>query len=79
MKCHCCNATMASDEIKHEPKYGKGGFAPCGTCLAIIEDLFNDATEEEIDRDLNYEIGELFYENNQGTDFDAASNVHEEA
>lgn len=55
MKCYICDKTLGNDEIKHEPHYGHGGFAPCGTCLEIVGELFNDASEEEIDAELSFE------------------------
>lgn len=50
---------MASDEIKYTPEFGRGDFAPCGTCQQIIDELFEPPSEEEIDRQL---VLELFYE-----------------
>ena len=72
MKCHICNGQLASDEIKHTPAYGRGGFAPCGTCLEKIEEIFEPHDEEEIARQLSLE---LFYE---GLQDDTSSNVDDD-
>lgn len=62
MKCYICDKQLAPDEIKHDPKYGHGGFDPCGSCMEVIDNIFEPPSEEEIDRQLNLE---LFYEGNQ--------------
>jgi len=60
MHCHICDKQLASDEIKQTPEYGRGGFAPCGTCLEVIGELFNDDSDEEITHQL---VGEgIFFE-----------------
>lgn len=56
MKCYVCDRTLENDEIKHEPEYERGGFAPCGTCLAIIDEVFEPLPEEDIDRQLAFEF-----------------------
>lgn len=55
MHCHICDKQLANDEIKHEPHYGKGGFAPCSQCLEIIGELFNDDSDDEITEQLTAE------------------------
>jgi len=60
MHCHCCDAQLAPDEIKMTPEYGRGGFSPCGRCLEVIGELFNDDSDEEITQQL---VGEgIFFE-----------------
>ena len=58
MHCHICDRPLAADEIKTTPKYGRGGFAPCGTCLEIIENVFEPLEETEIDYALSVESSE---------------------
>lgn len=58
-KCYICDRDLASDEIKHTPEFGRGDFAPCGTCTEVIESLFEPPTEEEIDKQL---VLDLYYE-----------------
>ncbi len=49
MKCHICDRQLSPDEIKLTTKYERGKFAPCGTCLSIIEEVFEPLSEEELD------------------------------
>lgn len=73
MKCHICNKTMTSDEIKFEKEdYGRGGFAPCSTCLEITDNLFSDLTEEEIIAEIEYETAQLYYEEIEDVAFDVS-------
>lgn len=67
MKCYICDAQMDNDSIKHTPEYGRGGFAPCGHCLEIIGDLFNDDSDEEITSQLTAEgiFFELYQKDNE--------------
>lgn len=66
MHCHICDGPLSNDEIKHEPHYGKGDFAPCGRCLEIINELFNDDSDEEIAEQLTAEgiFFELYQKDN---------------
>jgi cytidine deaminase len=50
MHCHICDRELSPDEIKMTPAYGRGDFAPCGTCLAVIEEVFEPDSEEDLDR-----------------------------
>ena len=77
MKCHICNGTLGNDEIKHDPKYGRGGFDPCGSCLTVVESLFTDLTEDEIVAEIEYETAKLFYESIQGDNDNIASYLSE--
>ncbi len=58
MKCYICDAQLGKDEIKMRPKYGHGGFEPCGHCLSIIEEVFEPLNEEEIDRQIDIELSD---------------------
>lgn len=61
MRCHICNAILKPEEIKPNPEHKD--FDPCGACKQVINSLFNDNTEEEIDAEINQENGEgLYYE-----------------
>ena len=55
MKCYCCDRPLGADEIKHNPKYGRGNFDPCGVCLEIIENVFEPLPDEEIIFELDIE------------------------
>lgn len=59
MRCHICDRPLQNDEIKHDPKYGRGNFDPCGTCLEVSDNLFEPPSEEEIDQQLAFD---LYYE-----------------
>ncbi len=58
MKCYICNATLANDEIKHNPKYGHGDFDPCGTCLGVIGEIFEPVDENEMNYIILNELGD---------------------
>ena len=63
MKCHICNATLSPGEIQWNNDHED--WDPCSRCLDIIDGVFTDATEEEIDAELAYELGdseEPFYD-----------------
>lgn len=45
MRCHICNAALGETEIKFNKDHDE--FDPCGTCLAIIDEVFEDTLEEE--------------------------------
>lgn len=74
MKCAICDSNLSNDEIKYDPKYGRGNFDPCGTCLTVIDDLFSDLTEEEIIAEIEYETAQLFYEEIQDVTPDLSEN-----
>ena len=67
MRCYICDGPLSNDEIKHEPHYGKGDFAPCGRCLEVINELFNDDSDDEIAEQLTAEA-ELLEENFESAD-----------
>ncbi len=62
MKCHICNATLSAGEIQWNSDHED--WDPCGRCLDVIDNVFSDDTEEEIDAQLAFEQGdeEPFYE-----------------
>ncbi len=70
MKCYLCDRTLENDEIKHEPEYERGGFSPCGSCLAIIDEIFEPLDEDEIDRQLAFEF---YYEGLEDTPSEESS------
>jgi cytidine deaminase len=57
------------------PEYGKGGFSPCGRCLDVIGELFNDDSDEEITTQLTAEG--IFFELYQKDAGDAAGEIPE--
>jgi hypothetical protein len=54
MRCYICNAILTPAEIRWNPKHKD--WDPCTRCLEEIEAVFNDDTEEEIDRQLAFEF-----------------------
>lgn len=74
MHCHLCDKQLSNDEIKMTPEYGRGGFAPCGTCLEIINELFNDDSDEEIAEQLTAEgiFFELYQKDNHANENEVA-------
>jgi hypothetical protein len=54
MRCYICNAILTPSEINWNPKHND--WDPCTRCLEEIEAVFNDDTEEEIDRQLSFEF-----------------------
>ena len=53
MRCHICNAVLSDQEIQWNKDHKD--WDPCTTCQDIIESVFNDDTEEEIDKQLEHE------------------------
>lgn len=45
MKCYICDRDLAQDEIKLHPEIKK--WEPCGTCLHIISEVFDDGLDED--------------------------------
>lgn len=45
MRCHICDVELKTDEIKVHPQIKE--FEPCGTCLQIISEVFEDGPDEE--------------------------------
>jgi hypothetical protein len=54
VKCHICNTTLSAAETQWNTDHED--WDPCNTCLTIINDLFTDSTEEEIDDELAFEL-----------------------
>lgn len=46
MRCHICDHALVSDEIKFNRRWKE--FDPCGTCLEVIGEIFEPASEEDI-------------------------------
>jgi hypothetical protein len=55
MRCHICNATLSPPEISRNKDHND--WDPCSRCLDEINDVFNDKTEDEIDKELFFELG----------------------
>jgi cytidine deaminase len=47
MKCYICDKQLADDEISFNSQHKD--FEPCGTCLEIIENVFEPLDEEQIE------------------------------
>lgn len=55
MRCHICNAQLSPEEIAYNHDHDE--FEPCGNCLRIISEVFEDGlTEEEIAQALEKEL-----------------------
>ncbi len=55
MRCNICNSALSPAEIQWHPQHQS--WDPCGHCLQIIDEIFNDSTEEEIDAEIAYLLG----------------------
>lgn len=53
MRCFICDSVLQDSEIKVNPDHQD--FDPCGTCLEIIEEVFEPLDEEEIRRQIEIE------------------------
>ena len=62
MKCHICNATLSPPEVQWNSDHKD--WDPCNKCQEVIDAVFSDDTEEEIDDQMAIELegGELVYE-----------------
>lgn len=61
MRCHICNSVLSPPEINQNSDHQD--WEPCGTCLDIINDIFNtEKTEDEIDRELEHEDIDIYDE-----------------
>lgn len=47
MKCHVCDKTLSDKEVQWNRDHQD--WDPCGTCLEVINNLFEHPSEEEID------------------------------
>lgn len=45
MRCHICDSVLSETEVKFNKKHDE--FDPCGTCLEIIDSVFEDTIPEE--------------------------------
>lgn len=57
MKCDICDRILSPEEVSFNRDHDK--WEPCGTCLAIINEVFEHHDEEEIDRQI---AEESYYE-----------------
>jgi hypothetical protein len=55
MRCHICNSTLSPAEVQWHPQHNE--WDPCGHCLSVIDEIFNDSTEEEIDAEIAFLLG----------------------
>ena len=53
MRCHICDKTLADDEVQWNNDHKE--WDPCGTCLTAISEVFNDDTDEEIEKQVEEE------------------------
>ena len=53
MRCHICNSVLLEGEIKEDPRFKD--FSPCGKCQAIIDEVFEPLSEEEISTEIDNE------------------------
>lgn len=61
MRCHICNASLGGSEVKFNKDHDD--WEPCGTCLSIIAEIFEDPLdEEEIDQALEEELESYYNE-----------------
>lgn len=57
MRCHICNATLGDSEVRFNKDHDD--WEPCGTCLTIIAEVFEDPLdEEEVDFALDDEFAD---------------------
>jgi uncharacterized protein with PIN domain len=56
MRCHICNAVLSEPEIQWNKDHKD--WDPCTTCQDVIESVFNDNSEDEIERELAFEHGD---------------------
>lgn len=54
MKCHICDATLSESEVKYNRQAQE--WEPCGVCLHIINEVFEDPIEEDEFREENQEV-----------------------
>lgn len=45
MRCYICNTILKPEEIQIHPQIK--AFEPCGTCLEVISEVFDDKLEED--------------------------------
>lgn len=57
MRCHICDATLSAEQIQWNRDHED--WDPCGTCLEVINNVFEHASEEEIDYQLSMELEEF--------------------
>lgn len=51
MRCHICDASLGETEVKFNRKHDE--FDPCGTCLTIIGEIFEDYVEPEEEKQVD--------------------------
>lgn len=56
MRCYICDAILSKDEAQYAPHNDRHKWEPCGSCLAQIDEVYDDPlSEEEIDRLIEWE------------------------
>lgn len=72
-RCYICDRILSTDEVQWNRDHED--WDPCGTCLDVINNLFEHPDEEEIDRQLSLELfyEEMFENNNRHLDDDTTS------
>jgi ferredoxin len=53
MKCFICDATLSDNEVQYNNYHED--WDPCGTCLAVIDEVFEPLDEEDIQRQIEFE------------------------
>ncbi len=56
MRCHICNAALAPTEVQWNSQHEE--WDPCGRCLAVIDEVFSDKSEEEIEEEIIFMLYE---------------------
>lgn len=55
MRCAICNAVLSPAEIQWNNDHKD--WDPCNKCQEVIDEVFTDLSEEEIDEELAVELG----------------------
>lgn len=56
MKCHICDATLGETEVQWNNDHKD--WDPCGTCQAVIDDVFEPLSEDEVRHQIEVELEE---------------------
>lgn len=54
MRCNICNATLSAPEVQWNSDHED--WDPCNKCQEVIDGVFTDLSEEEIDEQLAFEF-----------------------
>ncbi len=66
MRCHICNKILEPEAIRENRDHED--FDPCGTCLAVINEVFEPFDEEEVTGLLQEEWGLYAIEEESSTE-----------